>query len=40
VLATMPQVGIVAALLVTSAFYLAAGALVFAFPDRSREPLA
>lgn len=35
VLATLPRVGIVAALSVTSAFYLAAAALVFAFPDRS-----
>jgi MFS family permease len=40
VLATLPGVGMVAALVVTSAFYLAAAALVFAFPDTSRAPLA
>ena len=40
VLATLPRVGIVAALAVTSAFYLAAAALIFAFPDRSRIELA
>lgn len=40
VLATLPGVGIAAALAVTSAFYLAAAALVFAFPDSSRAPLA
>ncbi len=39
VLATLPSVGIAAALMLTSAFYLAAGALVFAFPDRSRMAL-
>ncbi|HEU4994925.1 MAG TPA: MFS transporter, partial [Gemmatimonadaceae bacterium] len=39
VLATLPRVGIVAALSVTSAFYLAAAALVFAFPDRSGTAL-
>jgi MFS family permease len=39
-LATLPSVGMVAALIVTSAFYLAAAALVFAFPDTSRAPLA
>jgi len=32
-------VGIASALAVTSAFYLAAAALVFAFPDRSRMAL-
>jgi MFS family permease len=40
VLATLPSVGILAALLVTSAFYLAAAVLVFAFPDTSQAPLA
>jgi MFS family permease len=39
VLATLPRVGIASALAVTSAFYLAAAALVFAFPDRSRMAL-
>jgi MFS family permease len=39
VLATLPRVGIVSALGVTSAFYLAAAGLVFAFPDTSRRPL-
>jgi MFS family permease len=39
VLATMPRIGIIAALGVTSAFYLGAAALMFAFPDRSREAL-
>ena len=39
VLAMLPRVGIVSALGVTSAFYLAAAALVFAFPDTSRRPL-
>ncbi|HTJ24216.1 MAG TPA: MFS transporter [Gemmatimonadaceae bacterium] len=39
VLATIPHVGIASALAVTSAFYLAAAALVFAFPDRSRMAL-
>jgi MFS family permease len=38
-LATLPRVGIASALAVTSAFYLAAAALVFAFPDRSRMAL-
>ena len=39
VLATLPRVGIASALGVTSTFYLAAAALVFAFPDRSRMAL-
>ena len=39
VLATLPSVGIASALGVTSAFYVAAAALIFAFPDRSRAPL-
>ena len=39
VLAMLPRVGIASALAVTSAFYLAAAALVFAFPDRSRMAL-
>jgi len=39
-LASLPRVGIASALGVTSAFYLAAAALVFAFPDTSRLPLA
>ena len=39
VLATLPAIGIVSALGVTSAFYVAAAALIFAFPDRSRVPL-
>ena len=39
VLATLPAIGIVSALGVTSAFYLGAAALIFAFPDRSRAPL-
>lgn len=39
VLATLPAIGIVSALGVTSAFYIAAAALIFAFPDRSRAPL-
>jgi hypothetical protein len=39
VLATLPHVGIASALGVTSAFYVAAAALVFAFPDRSRVAL-
>jgi MFS family permease len=38
-LATLPRVGLASALGVTSAFYLAAAALVFAFPDTSRQPL-
>ena len=40
VLAALPSVGIVAALAVTSAFYLAAAALVFAFPDTSKAQLS
>jgi len=39
VLATVPAIGIVSALGVTSAFYIGAAALIFAFPDRSRVPL-
>lgn len=39
VLATVPNVGIIAALGLTSAFYVGAAALVFAFPDSSRAPL-
>jgi MFS family permease len=39
VLATVPAIGIVSALGVTSAFYIGAAALIFAFPDRSRDPL-
>ena len=39
VLATIPRVGIASALAVTSAFYVAAAALVFAVPDRSRMAL-
>ena len=39
-LAAIPGVGIVSALLVTSAFYLAAAAVMFAFPDRSGAVLA
>ena len=39
VLAALPAIGIVSALGVTSAFYVAAAALIFAFPDRSRAPL-
>ena len=39
VLATIPRIGIASALAVTSAFYVAAAALVFAFPDRSRMAL-
>jgi hypothetical protein len=39
VLAAVPNVGIASALAVTSAFYLGAAALVFAFPDRSRMAL-
>jgi MFS family permease len=38
-LATVPGIGIAAALTVTSVFYLGAAALVFAFPDTSRAPL-
>jgi MFS family permease len=39
VLATVPGIGIASALAVTSAFYLAAAAVVFAFPDTSRIAL-
>jgi MFS family permease len=39
VLATMPRIGIASALGVTSAFYIAAACLIFAFPDRSGEAL-
>ena len=39
-LAAIPGVGIVSALLVTSAFYLGAAAVMFAFPDRSGAALA
>lgn len=39
VLATVPGIGIAAALTLTSVFYLGAAALVFAFPDTSRAPL-
>jgi MFS family permease len=39
-LATVPGIGIVSALLVTSAFYLAAAAVMFVFPDTSRVTLA
>jgi MFS family permease len=39
-LAAIPAVGIVSALVVTSAFYIAAAAVMFAFPDTSRMPLA
>jgi MFS family permease len=39
VLAGIPSVGIVAALGLTSLFYVAAAALVFALPDASRAPL-
>jgi MFS family permease len=39
-LAAVPGVGIVSALGVTSAFYLGAAAVMFAFPDRSRVSLA
>jgi MFS family permease len=39
-LAAIPGVGIVSALFVTSAFYLAAASVMFAFPDTSRMPLA
>jgi len=38
-LAALPGVGIVSALGVTSAFYVAAAAVMFAFPDRSRMAL-
>jgi hypothetical protein len=40
VLATMPGIGIAAALTLTSVFYLGAAALVFVFPDTSRAPLS
>ena len=39
-LATVPGIGIVSALLVTSAFYLGAAAVMFLFPDTSRIRLA
>lgn len=39
-LATVPGIGIVSALLVTSAFYLGAAAVMFLFPDTSRVRLA
>jgi hypothetical protein len=39
-LAAVPAIGIVSALVVTSAFYVAAAAVMFAFPDTSRMPLA
>ena len=39
VLATVPGIGIAAALTVTSVFFLAAAALGFAFPDSSNAPL-
>jgi MFS family permease len=39
-LALVPSVGIVAALGVTSAFYLAAAALIFRLPDQSKAALA
>lgn len=39
VLATVPNVGIVAALGLTSLFYLAAAALIYAIPDTSHAPL-
>jgi len=38
-LAALPGVGIVSALGVTSAFYIGAAAVMFAFPDRSRMAL-
>lgn len=40
VLASVPGVGLIAALGLTSAFFLAAAALVFALPDSSHQPLA
>ena len=40
VLAMLPSVGIVAAMALTSAFYLAAAALIFAFRDTSHAPLS
>lgn len=39
-LAVMPGIGIASALLLTSAFYVAAACLVFVFPDTSGVPLA
>jgi MFS family permease len=39
-LATVPGIGIAAALTLTSVFYLGAAALIFAFPDSSNAPLA
>jgi MFS family permease len=38
-LAAVPSVGMIAALGLTSAFFVAAAALIFAFPDTSRKPL-
>ena len=40
VLAGVPSVGLIAALGITSAFYVGAAALVFALPDASKAPLA
>jgi len=40
VLATIPSVGIVAALGLTSVFFVAAAALIYAIPDTSHAPLA
>jgi hypothetical protein len=39
VLATLPGVGIGAALAATSAFFLLSAVLIFALPDRSQQPL-
>jgi hypothetical protein len=39
ILATVPRVGIVSALSVTSAFYLAAAGVVFALPDQVKGKL-
>lgn len=39
ILASVPNVGIIAALGLTSAFYLGAAALIFAIPDTSHAPL-
>jgi hypothetical protein len=38
-LAAVPGIGIASALMLTSAFYVAAGLLVFAFPDTSGRAL-
>jgi hypothetical protein len=38
-LAGVPRIGIVPALSVTSAFYIAASGLIFAFPDTSKIAL-